>query len=149
MSHAWIWQPCSSTSMCVSVMSVACVRVLTLSSVHAESWHSCFTVTTLFLHTIYSFTSWLSSNQLLPLPSITVFLTFLIFSLFLIPLCCTDPTRECVQRVLVCLHMAIAVLFVSLCCLPACDLFTVLSFASTRLLNTALLVLFLHESSWM
>lgn len=72
---------------------------LTLSSMYAESWPSCFTVTALFLHTVYSFTPLFSTNQLLPLPSIIVFLC-LIFLDFLFPsdfpLCYTDSPCGCI-----------------------------------------------------
>lgn len=78
--------PCYSVNMRVShSMCITCVLqgiytcliwsmlcVCEISSVYDEEWHSCFTVTALFLNTIYRFTPWLFSNQILPLPSITV-----------------------------------------------------------------------------
>lgn len=85
-----------SVHNCVSQRMHTC---LTLSTVYAESWPSCFTVTALFLHIVYSFTPLFSANQPLPLRFITVFLCltlldFLFLSIF--PLCYTDSPFGCV-----------------------------------------------------
>lgn len=44
-----------------------CVCVWGVHCRSAESWHSCLTVAILFLHTIYSFTPWVSSSHHFPL----------------------------------------------------------------------------------